>query len=163
LSNYLFQQRSKIAVYEERGPTLFYAGFDKFLSNVSWMALIQWRADGSRMSPDRAETLYRKLDSLTNLDPLFADAYLDGALSLAPVRPDRARKLLDKALELGLGERWNVAFYAGTIALQYENDPGKAEEYFARADVLPDRPIYVHSALLHARTRQIENTDPLRA
>src|SRR3954468_2971031 len=90
VANSLYDQKTTLAPYEKNAKVLFYAGFDKFLSNVSWMTLVQWQGDDRPMDGPRAIALAAKLDSLTSLDPLFADAYLDGALSLAPVKPDLA-------------------------------------------------------------------------
>lgn len=162
VANALYDRKASMTPYEAKTPTLFYAGFDKFLSNVSWMTLVQWQADGAPMSAPRADALYRKLNSLTNLDPLFANAYLDGALSLAPVKPDLSLKLLQKALRLGLDENWTVQFYAGLIQMNYLNNPLQAVPYLDAAAKLPDAPEYVQTMAIHARCRTIES-DPLAA
>src|SRR5690349_5602166 len=96
-SNSLYAWKGDLVPYTTRVPVQFYAGMDKFLSNVSWMTLVQWEAEASEggMSAEKSERLYQRLNTLTNLDPLFVDAYIDGALTLAPQRPDYAVALLE--------------------------------------------------------------------
>ncbi len=151
VANWLYDYKGALAPYERAAPTQFYAGLDKFLSNVSWMTLIQWQADDTqRMTPERADALYQKLNALTNLDPLFADAYLDGSLSLATYKPDSACALLDKAIAMGLDKRWKIPFYAGHIRTSYLHKPEEAERYFEMAGKDPDAPDFVRTARIHA-------------
>lgn len=156
VANAVYDKKMELVPYEANSPTLFYAGLDKFLSNVSWMTLVQWEAAGKLDAP-RTEALYYKLNSLTNLDPLFADAYLDGALAMAATRPDLSQALLDKATRLGLDKNWKVQFYAGLVQMQFRNNPQKAESYLARAKDLPGAPPFVESMWMHARSRQVES------
>jgi hypothetical protein len=162
VANALYDRKLVLAPYEAKAPVLFYAGFDKFLSNVSWMTFVQWQGDDRPMTPARADSLYAKLNALTNLDPLFADAYLDGALSLAPFKPSLACDLLKKALRMGLNQNWKVSFYLGMIYLNNFDDPKTAEPYLDDAAKLPDAPEYVSSMTIHARSRQVE-ADPVAA
>jgi hypothetical protein len=143
--------------YQAKVPTQFYAGMDKFLSNISWMTLIQWQADDMQSkSSDASEKLYQKLNALTNLDPLFADAYLDGALSLATSNPEQAVHLLDKAIAMGVSDNnWKIPLYAGQIRLVNCKDPAKAVPYFEMAQRTVDVPDYVQSSVLHARCEQV--------
>jgi hypothetical protein len=152
-SNALYDWKVSQAPHEAKAPTQFYAGMDKFLSNVSWMTLIQWQADSAQrqMTPEIAESLYNKLNSLTNLDPRFTDAYLNGALALAPHKPDRSVQLLDKAIDMGAGETWKVPFYAGHVRATISGDSRNAERYFQMAVKDREAPDYVHTALLRAR------------
>lgn len=161
-ANVLYDHKMSLVPYEAEAPTQFYAGLDKFLSNVSWMTLVQWEADG-KMDGPRSEALYRKLNSLTNLDPLFADAYLDGALAMATARPDLSQQLLDKAVKIGLSQNWKVQFYAGLVQMQYMNKPKDAEQYLKKAKDLPGAPPFVESMWMHSKSRQMEDTDPAAA
>src|SRR5688572_21151388 len=113
LANKLYAWKANVTPHEARVPTQFYAGMDKFISNVSWMTLVQWEADENnhKLTSEQADKLYGKLNTLTNLDPLFADAYLDGALTLAPYKSAQALQLLDKAQRMNVG--WKAPFYAG--------------------------------------------------
>ena len=155
VANMLYNWKAHLSPYEAKTKTQFYAGMDKFLSNISWMTLIQWWADDTRgMTAARADALYTKLDSLTNLDPLFADAYLDGALSIAPVKPDLAVKLLDKAMRMGLDKHWKIPFYAGQIHLTYSDSPGAAQPFLEIAGKDPNAPPFVKTSLIHARCRE---------
>jgi hypothetical protein len=161
-SNALYSAKLDMAPYEAQAPVEFYAGFDKLMSNVSWMTLVQWEAEGNLDKP-RCEALYGKLNSLTNLDPLFADAYLDGSLSLAPLRPDLSMQLLQKGIKLGLAGNWKVQFYEGLVDLQDLNRPSDAADAFKLATQCDDCPEYVSSMWMHARTMDQEHSDPIGA
>ncbi len=160
-ANMLYGWKNSMTPYQDKVPTQFYAGMDKFLSNISWMTLIQWQAQDSQSSPTEVtDKLFDKLNALTNLDPLFADAYLDGALSLSASHPDQSLKLLDKALNMGLDNNWKVPFYAGQICVLSKGDLSRAVQYFEAAKSCPDAPIYVQSAELHAECLQVQE-DPV--
>ena len=154
VANWLHGQKAAIATYEDTRPTMFYAGMDKFLSGVNWMTLVQWQASHTDMDDATAELLYRKFNALTNLDPLFVDAYLDGALALAPQKPELASALLKKAMDMGMEKNWKVPFYAGLIHLFYLKDPKTAEGYFTTATAANDCPAYVARATVRSRCMQ---------
>jgi hypothetical protein len=150
-ANGVYNKKIAMEPYEGNAPTKFYAGMDKFISNVSWMTLVQWEGQGTG-TPDEAtlQSLYRKLDSLTNLDPLFKDAYLDGALVLAPAHPELAQELLDKGIKLGLGGEWKLSLYAALIEKRRPHgDAHKAQAYLDVARKLPDAPPYVGTLYVH--------------
>ena len=158
VANNIYNWKVELSPYQAQVPTQFYAGMDKFLSNISWMTLIQWQSDDARMkSAESPEKLYTKLNALTNLDPLFADAYLDGALTLASSNPQQAVRLLDKAIMMGLNSNWKVPFYAGQISMMNIKDVDKALPYFEMANKAPDVPDYVQSSVLHAKCAQLQD------
>lgn len=154
IADWLRSQKTAIASYENTRPTMFYAGMDKFLSGVNWMTLVQWQANHADMDDATAELLYRKFNALTNLDPLFMDAYLDGALALAPQKPELAGALLKKALSMGMEKNWKVPFYAGLVHLLYLKDPTSAEGFFKQAVDAKDCPPYVARAMVRSRCMQ---------
>lgn len=164
VANRIYDWKNDISPYQAQVPTQFYAGMDKFLSNVSWMTLIQWQADDLQMkSAGAPDKLYQRLNALTNLDPLFADAYLDGALTLAATNPDQAVTLLQKAIDMGAAtHNWKIPFYAGQIRLMNSNDPDKALPYFEMARKSPDVPDYVESTVLHAQCLQVKD-EPVKS
>lgn len=153
-AHWLRDRKAKIAGYEMVRPTMFYAGLDKFLSGVNWMTLIQWQAANPDLNDQSAELLYRKFNALTNLDPLFYDAYLNGALALAPHKPELAKDLIDKGMQMGLGRYWKLPFYGGLISLIYLKDPWAAEKFLEAAAENAESPDYVHRALVRARAQQ---------
>lgn len=161
MANRLYDWKIAHAPHEAHAPTQFYAGMDKFLSNVSWMTLIQWQADASQrqMTPAVSEALFRKLNALTNLDPLFTDAYLNGALTLAPHDPARSIQLLDKAILMGAGENWKVPFYAGHVQATVNHDHAQAVRYFEMAVRDNQAPDYVRTALIRSKCHTAGN-DP---
>jgi hypothetical protein len=160
-SNSLYSWKSNMVPYSSRVPTQFYAGMDKFLSNVSWMTLVQWEAEASEggMTPEKCERLYQRLNTLTDLDPLFLDAYIDGALTLAPQRPDHALALLQKAIDMG-AHGWKAPLQAGHICQRLTKDYPNAVRYMEMAAADPDAPSYVLTSLLMARCDAAEN-DPM--
>jgi hypothetical protein len=153
-ANYMYDKKVALAPSEAKAPVQFYAGMDKFLSNVAWMTFIQWSAEAN-VDKDRSEAVYRKLNALTDLDPLLTEAYLNGAMSIAPYRPDLAKLLLDKAILMGLDNNWKVDYYAGMLDTQYLHDADSAEGHLKRAAELPDAPWYVTSALLQCREKEM--------
>jgi hypothetical protein len=160
-ANTVYDQKIAIVPSEQTMPTMFYAGMDKFLSNVSWMTLVQWEAEQTGRPDDaRMQALSQKLNALTNLDPRFVDAYIDGALALSSRRADLASQLLDKAEAAGAGDDWRVPFYAGILALHQEGDLHKAITELNRARTLPNAPPYVQSLWMHVRTREMAG-DPI--
>ncbi len=162
VANQIFDWKKSLSQAKVAVPTQFYAGMDKFLSNVSWMTLIQWQADDLQMkATGSGDKLYQKLNALTNLDPMFADAYLDGALSLAASNPDQAVSLLQKAIDSGAAaNNWKIPFYAGQIRLMNSKDAEAALPYFERAMKTPDVPDYVESTFIHARCVSV-NEEPV--
>jgi hypothetical protein len=153
-ANYVYDEKVSEVPYEANAPVQFYAGMDKFLSNVGWMTLIQWEAKGN-LDTNRADDLYNKLNSLTNLDPLFADAYLDGAMAIMVSSPDHAAALLDKGVALGLQDNWKLQFYAGLIQFQYKHDLHQAEVHWGAARNLPNAPFFVQTAWMRSRSDQL--------
>ena len=79
VANMLYDQKMELAPYEANAPTLFYAGLDKFLSNVSWMTLVQWEAD-------------------QKMDEQLLRAPVDGAMVDLPVY-ERARDIVGERSE----------------------------------------------------------------
>ena len=161
VANTLYAWKAAEVPYSTRVPVQFYAGMDKFLSNVSWMTLVQWEAEAneSNFTPEECDRLYKKLNTLTNLDPLFLDAYIDGALTLAPQRPDDAIKLLEKAMEMG-AKGWKAPMHAGQICQQRKQDYAGAVRYMELAVADPEAPTYVLTNLLNVRCQVIDN-EPL--
>ena len=162
-SNSLYAWKADLVPYSTKVPVQFYAGMDKFLSNVSWMTLVQWEAEASEggMTQDKCERLYQRLNTLTDLDPLFVDAYIDGALTLAPQRPDHAVELLDKAMRMG-AKGWKAPLNAGQICQRLTKDYGAAVRYMETAAADPDAPSYVLTSLLTARCDAVDN-DPTKS
>jgi hypothetical protein len=160
-SNSLYAWKADLVPYTTRVPVQFYAGMDKFLSNVSWMTLVQWEAEASEggMTSEKCDRLYQRLNTLTNLDPLFIDAYIDGALTLAPQRPDYAVDLLEKAMKMG-AKGWKAPLNAGQICQRMTKDYPKAVQYMEMANADPDAPSYVLTSLLTARCDAADN-DPM--
>lgn len=160
-ANTIYDNKVTIVPSEQTMPTMFYAGMDKFLSNVSWMTLIQWEAEHTGRSDDaQMQAISQKFNALTNLDPRFVDAYIDGALSLRAQRADLAKQLLDKAEAAGAGDDWRVPFYSGMLTLQQDGDLHKAIGELNRARGLPNAPPYVASEWMRARARELAG-DPI--
>jgi tetratricopeptide (TPR) repeat protein len=137
------------------------AGFGKILSQINWMRLLQYRGSIEKVTPEDAARLAKRYDQLTNLDPLFAKAYEDGALDLTHQSPEEALRLLDKAMTVDKLTSWRIPFTAGFIARRQLNDPERALRYFEIATKRPEAPDYIERSLLYLKAEKVEN-DPLQ-
>jgi hypothetical protein len=85
-----------------------------------------------------AEHLYRLLDNVTTLDPLFITPYVSGGMNLAIMagRPGEALLLMNKGLIYN-PESWEMLFHRGFIKLFYYNDKIGATEDIKLAATKP--------------------------
>ncbi len=133
------------------------AGFGKFMSQLSWIRLTQLRGAGSAQEKDVAAMLQRRFETITDLDPLFADAYEQGAMDIAHAAPEDALRLLDKALAVEKLRNWKIPVTAGFIAMRQLKSADRAAAYLEKAVRLPDCPSYAHRMLIYAKAQQVDN------
>src|SRR6185295_18445521 len=88
----------------------YYGGLNKFFGDLAWMQSLQHRGSIDKLNDDLAEILYRRADKLTSLDPFFYEATSQAALEIGYIKPERALKLLNKALDTGMCQDWNIPF-----------------------------------------------------
>jgi len=136
------------------------AGFNKFLSQVSWMRLIQFRGSMQSVTKENAPALSKKYNQLTDLDPLFADAYEEGALDIANMAPEESLRLLDKAMAEKRITSWKIPFIAGMIAKRQLNDNDRALRYLEQAAKRPEHPAYVVRSMMYSKAEAV-GKDPM--
>ncbi len=110
-----------------------------FRHNRSLKNLLQYDVDSGK-----ALHLYRLLNTVTDLDPMFAMPYFEGAMNLGLFegRYNEAIKLIDKGVE-ALPDRWEMHYYRGFLRLFYMNDKAGAMSDIQTAALKPDAPIIV--------------------
>jgi hypothetical protein len=161
LSTKVASRRSRYVVHPPRCMTLVRAGFNKMLSHIAWMRLIQYRGEMEKVTPDGARDLAKKFDHLTNLDPMFARAYEEGALNIEYTDADAALGLLDKAMEVEKMKNWKIPFTAAFIAKMRKKNDQKALEYINKAINMPDRPSFVKRYAINLEA-SLPGMDPLK-
>lgn len=88
--------------------------------------------------------LYRLLNTATDLDPMFASVYYQGAMNLGMIegRYNEALKLINKGIK-ARPDRWEMHYYRGFIRLFYLNDKAGAAIDIQTAALKPDAPVIV--------------------
>lgn len=162
LSAHLARRRAPLIVRSPRDTTWVRTGFNKAMSQLAWMRLIQLRGGMDKVTPQRAVILAQKYEALTDMDPLFLQAYEQGALDIAWENPESSLKLLDKAISMKQVRSWKLPFIAGFLAKTRLNDSQRAIHYLDMAARLPDRPAYVQRLAINAKT-EAGGRDPVRA
>jgi hypothetical protein len=161
LSAHLARRRAPLIVRSPRDTPLVRTGFNKVMSHLAWMRLIQLRGGMDKVTPQQAEILAKKYESLTDMDPLFLQAYEQGALDIAWENPESALRLLDKAISMKQVRSWKLPFIAGFLVKTRLNDSQRAIHYLDMAARLPDRPSYVQRLAINAKT-DATGHDPVR-
>ncbi|MCD4824935.1 MAG: zinc ribbon domain-containing protein [Phycisphaerae bacterium] len=142
------------------GKSNFLAGANRFMAQVNWMRLLQFRATASEIkNPDDSVTqaLYRRYDMITDQDPFMALAYEHGGLELATMgKPGEALKLLDKGMKV-LNNNWKLPHYAAHISSFYLKDDALAEKYLKSAHKIKGHPFFIEMSLVRLQAAQIDN------
>jgi hypothetical protein len=133
------------------------AGFNKFFSELSWIRLTQIRGRGQPMDQQQSVALLRKFEQITDLDPLFAQAYEQGAMDIAHTAPNDALTLLDKALAVDKLKGWRLPFTAGFIASWRLHDYPRAIGYLEQAARQADCPSHVRRMLINCKAQTAAN------
>ena len=164
LTDRLAQSRMAQAVQAPRGVVR--AGFNKILSQIAWMRLIQYRGSLPGITKENAHVLSKKYDDLTNLDPMFDRAYEEGALEIGWQSPEESLQLLDKAMTIGKlkssSTSWRIPFTAGFIAKNRLNNSQRAIAYLEQAVKQPGHPGYVERLLINLKAQQQFGDDPMK-
>jgi hypothetical protein len=133
------------------------AGFNKFFSELSWIRLTQIRGRGQPVDQQQSAALLRKFEQITDLDPMFAQAYEQGAMDIAHTAPNDALALLDKALAVDKLKGWRLPFTAGFIASWRLHDYPRAVDYLERAARQADCPSHVRRMLINCKAQTVAN------
>jgi len=103
--------------------------------------------------------LYKLLDMITTLDPLFKEAYLFGGILLAmhAKQVDESMMLLERGIK-NCPDDWRFHFIMGFNLTFYKNDNVNAVRYFEDAARLPGHPPYLPRLIgnLYAKTGKID-------
>jgi hypothetical protein len=135
------------------GPTTKRAalGFDALLSDIYWIrSVVYFGRQRLSTAPNKNyDLLYPMLDLVTTLDPRFNVAYRFGAIFLSqqypdgPGRRDLAVELLLNGLERN--PRWEYARDIGFVYWWSYRDFKTAAEWFTKASVMPNAPVWLKS------------------
>ncbi len=123
-------------------------GFDVVVADLLWAYTIVSFGEDFAKSRNYG-WLYRPLDVITTLDPLFEEAYRYGGilLSIQTQQVDKSIALLEKGIKefrkKGLSVNWRFYFILGFNYTYYKNDDVKAVRYFEKAYSLPGHPTYL--------------------
>ncbi|MBI4028735.1 MAG: zinc ribbon domain-containing protein [Verrucomicrobia bacterium] len=163
LANRVAELRKDQTVRAPQSRGLLSAGFSKFRSQIAWMRLIQLRGSMANVTKENAALLAGKYDRLTDLDPMFATAYEEGALDIGWQDPEASLRLLDKAQGVSQLRSWRIPFTAGFIAKTRLNNASRAVQYMEMASKQPDCPQYVHRFLINLKTALLsKEQDPVK-
>jgi tetratricopeptide (TPR) repeat protein len=123
------------------------------LADLLWFRAIQYYGE-HRMTDQRFPLAGHIFETITTLDPNFAEAYIFGGLVLAAEGGDLERGL--NLLRLGLArnpESWKLAFETGFVYYVAAKDNAQAARFFERASRLPGAPEYVGRFAAYVRGR----------
>lgn len=128
-------------LYLPKGPFLraLAFGHEETLADLLYIWSIQYYSNYSDESRfDYLRQVY--LNAITELDPLFTEAYLVGAMIMSweARDPDMALELYEKAL-VAMPENWEIAYWAGWECYSAGRYL-RARDYWARAARIPDAP-----------------------
>jgi len=123
------------------------------VADCLWLRAIQYYGE-HRMTDNRFPMAGHVFTTITQLDPMFCEAYLFGGLVLAAEGGDRARglALMKEGVARNPG-RWELPFWTGFVYYLMKGHDRDAAYYFARAARLPGAPGYVVRFAAHAKAR----------
>lgn len=107
-------------------------GYQALVADALYLWSIQYY--GHHRTAEGRKYLWRIYDVITDLDPLYQDAYLTGAMIMATdmADPELAIRLLEKGAANNPDD-WIYPLDAGYYAWMDLDDPARAGEYFDRA------------------------------
>lgn len=131
-------------------------GYHDLASDFLWLQAVQ--AMGERkVSEEAGHWIYRALDIVTTLDPMFVQAYEAGGIALCTlvVLPEQSNALLEKGMRKN-PQVWKLPFLLGFNYYFELGDDAKAAKYIAQAARLPGAPEYFAglAARLYASSRE---------
>ncbi len=137
-------------------------GFDAVAADLLWAYTVV--SFGEDFVKNRNyKWLYRPLDVITTLDPLFEEAYRYGGilLSIQTQQVDKSILLLEKGIK-NLPDDWRLYFILGFNYAYYKNDDVKAVRYFEKAASLPGHPSYLPRLIgnLYAKIAKADKANP---
>lgn len=119
-------------------------GYDRFLSDIYYLAFVQYTGDGELMFADKYAHAYSYVDLITRLDPHFQQPYWFGCWVIGSTqkRPDLADKIMQRGIEFNPNSYY-MPFLAGINQFLYAHNYQKAAAYYHQSAQLPGAPPYV--------------------
>jgi hypothetical protein len=119
-------------------------GFDKFLSDMYWLELVQYLGEWRERGKGFVST-YDYVNLITSLDPYFEKAYWFGCWSIGywQMRPDLAEKIIQRGMSYSPND-WFLPYIAGVNENIFAHDSKKAAAYYRRAAKLPGAPDFLN-------------------
>lgn len=118
-------------------------GYTDIVANMLWMRTTLYF--GTQITTVKEyQWLYRFLDSVTDLDPLFRFPYLFGGIILTneASEPENSNKILYKAL-IHIRDDWRMPFFIGFNYFMHLDKKAKASHFFRMAAEFERAPDYV--------------------
>ena len=140
-----------------------WGGLNRFLAQVNWMRLLQFRAAASsqKPSPKVADALFRRYLTVTNMDPHLEIAYEHGGLELATMgKAKQSIQLLERGIKSVNKDNWRIPYFAATISNFYLKDPDQAIKFFEETSKRAGHPFVVETSLVRLRGAKKDN-DPV--
>lgn len=118
-------------------------GFDRFLSDLYWLALVQYLGEDRPKGKGFVST-YDYVNLITELDPYFEKAYWFGCWAIGDWqrRPDLADKIMQRGMSYS-PNNWFYPYMAGVNQNIFAHDSKKAAAYYLRASKLAGAPSYL--------------------
>lgn len=134
---------SRSTLPSEQSVKLCSLGYDRFLADMYWLALVQYLGEDRARGKGFVST-YNYVDLITGLDPYFDKAYWFGcwAIGYWQKRPDLADKIIRRGISYNPTD-WNLPFFAGVNANIFWHKPKLAGDYYRKAAALPGAPEYL--------------------
>jgi hypothetical protein len=126
------------------GVKLCSLGFDQFLSDMYWLAFVQYCGEPDPHRGEPYRKAYDYVNLITSLDPHFARPYWFGcwAIGYWQQRPDLADKILRRGIAANPKD-WDLPFLAGVNQYIFGHDAKAAAVYYEQAAKLPGAPDYL--------------------
>jgi tetratricopeptide (TPR) repeat protein len=139
------------------GLRLLGLGQSMTLADLLWLRAIQYYGE-HRLTDNRFPLAGHIFETITQLDPHFAEAYLFGGLVLAAEGGDLPRGLA--LLRRGMAWnpwRWDLAFETGFVYYVAAKDDAQAARFFEQARRLPGASAIATRFAAHLRARTGDN------
>ena len=132
----------------------FDCGNDSLLSDMYWLAFIQYLGDRKARLTGDAVLVPQFLDTITCADPRFVEAFYFAAIFIGGElrRPNYAAHLIERGLAANEDD-WRLPYIAGFNCYLFTHDEERAAFYYAKAASLKGAPNWLagQSQLLRAQ------------
>ncbi len=117
-----FFRADKMAGFVPKGENIkkITIGFDNFLADLYWLRSVQF--SGANVRDFSFDSLYEYLDLITDLDPYFEGAYLQGSYLLPLANKLEEADLILQKGEENLPHNWQIFWNHGFLKYYYLND-----------------------------------------